>query len=133
MAGKEKGFAFSFDETQDILRVQLWGFWDRTTGQEFLSAFGKKIQEESFSGKEWYLLADLIRFLPQQKEIRPFLNRAMVFAKQHGLKKTARLVDNTITQIQIRRLSKESHFPENAFFKSENAAIRWLLGPEKFL
>lgn len=126
MAEKENLFRISFDRSQQVLKLHLWGFWAIETSQEFLREFIKIVQTERLSEKEWSILADVTRFLPQRKEILPLLSQVMRLAKQHGVKKAARLVDNTITQMQIGRLSWESHFPENAFFQSEDAAIRWL-------
>lgn len=126
MAEKENLFSISFDRSQQVLKLQLWGFWDVETSEAFLREFVNAIRTERLSEKEWYILADVTRFLPQRKEILPLLSQVMRLAKQHGVKKAARLVDNTITQMQCSRLSQESHFPENAFFQSEDAAIQWL-------
>lgn len=49
------------------------------------------------------------------------------FAKTHGMKKAARVVANTVTQMQIRRLSQATGILEHSFSQSEETAIQWLL------
>ena len=127
MAGKEKGYEFGFDEARAILKVRYWGFWDRALGQKFIAEFEQQVQAVSVLQKEWYILANLTQFPPQSAELQRFLTEAMAFAKDHRLKKSARLVESTITQLQFERLSKDTHLQEYAFFTSEQEAIRWLL------
>ena len=127
MAGQEKGYEFAFDEARAILKVRYWGFWDRALGQKFIAEFEQQVQAVSVMQKEWYILADLTQFPPQSSELQRFLTEAMAFAKDHGLKISARLADSTLTQLQFERLSKDTHLREYAFFTSEEEATRWLL------
>jgi len=127
MAGKEKGYELIFDETRRVLQIRLWGLWDAELAKNFVGEFEKTVQEIGATGKQWYILADITRFPPQFSEIQQFLTKAMGMTKTYGMKKAARIVDNTITKLQIARLSEETHFPENSFFRSEDEAIQWLL------
>lgn len=127
MVGKEKGYELIFDETSRVLNIRLWGFWDGELAKKFTGEFEKQVQEASAAGTGWYVLADITRFPPQFPEIQRFLTEAMGMAKTHGMKKAARIVDNTITKLQIARLSKETNFPEHSFFRSEDEAMQWLL------
>lgn len=127
MRGSDKGFAFFFDESQHILRMRLWGLWDKKTAQKFLAEFGEKIQESRFNKKEWSLLADLTRFLPQPKDIQGYVNQTIAFARQHGLKKAAQLVAPSADQQHRMKQPNEHAVPEQACFTYEHDAIHWLL------
>jgi len=127
MINQEKGFEVSFDENQRILNVRLWGFWDHETGQTMVKAFKQRAQEASSKATTWYVLADITKFPPQKPEIQQYVIEAMTFAKTHGMQKAARVVANTVTQMQIRRLSQAIGISEHSFFQSEEAAIQWLL------
>ena len=127
MAGKEKGYKLIFDETSKVLQIRLWGLWDEEFAENFEGEFKKKVQEAGATGKEWYILADITEFPPQFQQVQQFLAEAMRRAKTYGVKKAARIVDKTITKLQIARLSKEMDFPEHSFFRSEDEARQWLL------
>ena len=127
MAEHEKGFEIAFDAETSMLRLRLWGLWDTEVGQNLVWEFKKHVQNVSTMNTTWYVLADLTEFPPQFGEVQQYLSEAMLLAKQHGMKKGARIVANTITKMQIARLSRETGVPESFFFQSEEAAIHWLL------
>ncbi len=130
MPDKKKGYDISIDDAKHLLRLQLWGLWDLELGQQFIKEFQKKVEELGASQKTWYVLADITKFPPQIQEVQKFLSEGMLFAKTHGMEKAARIVDNTITKMQIERLSQESNLPPYAFFTDEAEAIAWLLQEE---
>jgi hypothetical protein len=127
MIGKDKGYEITFDRAKNIIKARLWGFWDAGLGKQYIKAFEEKIQEVIPTGKEWSLLVDITKFAAQPREVQRLFSEGMTFAKQHGVKKTARIVASTTTQLQFERLSKEANLAEIAFFQSEEEALQWLL------
>lgn len=127
--GKEKGYEIHIhQETEyNILKFRLWGFWDAPIGKTFWAEFSKNVKEISGAGKRWYTIVDLRTFPPQTEDTQQVLANCMVLVKEHGVKKSARLIDGTITKMQFTRISKQVHAVEFDFFHSEEEAIQWLL------
>jgi hypothetical protein len=127
MAEKAKGYDIFFDQKSSILRFRFWGFWDAVLSERFKAELQKKVGEIRAKQQEWYVLADLREYSAQSQAVQKSLREAMSFLKEKGMKKTARVVNRTLTQLQIDRLSQEQGLTEYAFFRSEDEAIRWLL------
>jgi len=127
---QEEGFEITFDEKRSIIRLRLWGFWSPEIGQAMVTEFKTHVQYASTRGMPWYALADLSQFPPQTKGIQQCLSEAMQFARERGVRRTARVVASTITSLQISRLAQAAKIPEHTFFHSEEAAIQWLLRDE---
>ena len=127
MTHKEKGHQIEFDPKDRILKLKLWGFWDKTSGEQFRQEFIQKSKTIWKNGQKWYILANLSNYPPQSDEVQKIFSEAMVFARDHGLKKAARVVDKMTTQLQFNRLSQEIDFQAYAFFHSEEEARAWLL------
>lgn len=123
---ENKGYEMRFDREQQIVKFRFWGFWDAETGASMVKELEKYAREASATGQEWYLLADISQFPAQTEAVQKHMADGMQILKRYGMKKVARIVANTVTKLQISRLSQETHLPENAFFSSEAEAIRWL-------
>lgn len=130
MIHKEKGYYIEFDSQRRLLKLNLWGFWDQTLGEQFRQEFVEKIDAMSKDEQEWCILASLSNYPPQSDEVQKIISEAMVFAKNHGLKKIARVINKMTTQLQFKRLSQEIDFQSYAFFHSEKEAEAWLLENE---
>ncbi|GAK56779.1 protein kinase [Candidatus Vecturithrix granuli] len=127
MIQKEKGHQITYDSKHRILKLALWGFWDRSLGEQFRQDFIEEINKFWRGAREWHILADLSNYPPQSEEVQKIVRDAMLFAKAHGLKRAARVVDKMTTQLQFKRLSQEIDFQSYAFFHSEQEAQAWLL------
>ncbi len=75
---------------------------------------------------KWYILADLTDYPPQKPDVQSAHAATMVRANELGLVAAANLVNVTLSQMQIRRLSEASGLPEFAFFQNEARALAWL-------
>jgi len=127
MTSPEKGFEITFDEERSIVRLRFWGFWDLEIGRAMVKEFKKYAQRASAQETPWYALGDITQFPPQMKDIQQCLSEVMRFAREQGVRRTARVVASTITDMQIKRLANAAGIPEHTFFHSEEAAIHWLL------
>jgi len=127
MSENKKGYEISIDKARNLLKIRVWGFWDMEVAEKYENEFKKKIKEISASGKEWYTLVDVAEYSPQSEEVQRIVSERMVFAKEHGLKKEARIVHRVTTKFQMARLARESKLPMSSEFQSENEAIQWLM------
>lgn len=126
MNTQQRGFDITYDAPQAILHLRLWGLWDEALGQEMLAHFKQQVQTISAQTAKWSVLADLTQFPAQIEAVQQSLIDAMTFARTHGMKKAARVVANTITKLQIKRLSEVTGIPEHSFFQSKETALAWL-------
>lgn len=130
MAELEKGYTIALDTQQNILKFRLWGMWDQKLAQQFEKEIKAKILEISQHAPQgWFSLIDLSQFPPQLKDIQDMATDVMGFEITHGMKKSATLVAQTMTKLQIRRLATQQGFDPGSFFQSEDEARRWLLQP----
>jgi hypothetical protein len=127
MMNTTKGYEFTFEVAHSILRVRYWGFWDEQLGQNFKRDFEQKVREISAKTNTWFILVDITKFPPQSAMIQQFLTESMELAMEHGLQKSARLVDSAVTKLQFERLSDKMHLRKYAFFTSAEEARQWLL------
>jgi hypothetical protein len=130
MEEQGRGHEIAIDETHPILRVRLWGFWDKTIAQNMQREFKQQVHTLNAAGKTWYVLTDMTKFPPQSQEVQAILSQLMAFAKQQGMQKAARIITSTLTKLQIARLSRETQLPQHSFFQSEADAIAWLLAED---
>ena len=127
MAGQEKGYEISLDETRNILKFRAWGFWDTDVARRFEQEWTAKVEAISAKHNDWYVLVDLADFPAQSEEVQQLTYEMMELEKHHGVKKEAHLVSKAITKLQIARIARDTNLPENSFFQSEDGAIHWLL------
>lgn len=120
------GFEVRIDRAKRILRFDFWGFWDEALGKLYRDSCLTAMRELHASGEAWHVLANLSRYPAQKPEVQKCHADTMVAGPQLGMKRAANLVANTLSQMQIRRLSQESGIPEFSFFKVEAEAIEWL-------
>jgi len=128
MTGVNSGFDISYDDSINIVTLRLSGFWDMELGEKFEREFQEKVREVHANGKEWHLLLNLTRCPPQLQEVQNIVSRAMIFAKEAGMQKKAILVDGSIAPFQVDKLIQDPELQINFYFRSEDDAIRWLLG-----
>ena len=127
MRTHKKGYEISFDKTRNFLKLRVSGFWDVELGKKFEREFQEKIKEVHASGNGWHLLVDLTRSPPQSPEIQDIVGRAMLSAKQAGMKKKAILANWSIIVFQTANFLQEPELQVDFYFQSEDDAIRWLL------
>jgi hypothetical protein len=129
MAALDNGYEISIDWEHNILKLRLWGLWNKDVAAQFESEIKAKIVELSRYAKKsgWVTFADLSKFPPQLGSVQNMTKAIMAFEVAHGMKKAATLVDRTMTKFQVQRLAKESGFEPGSFFQSESDALAWLL------
>ena len=121
----KKGFLVTVDGATNVVRVDVWGFWDVKDGQRYWEEFERKTRP--LLGKPWYVLANISQFPPQKPEVSVFVEKTMKHAREHGLVRAANLVSSVLGRMQIQRLSVETGLPLYSFFTAEDDALRWLL------
>lgn len=131
MAETKRGYTITVESSQQLLRLVFWGFWDSDTAERMARDFEQKVSRAITPDTPWNILADLSEFPPQSADVQAILAKTMLFAKQHGLHKAARVISSAITKIQIARLSQEQNLPENSFFYTEDEALQWLSGNKR--
>lgn len=124
--GQKKGFEISFDPGKALLKIRVWGFWDRELAQRFREGCKAKVKEINREGAQWQILIDVTASCNQLQEIQEIINEGIEFLKTQ--KKQAILVNNSITYFQMGRLFQPDGLQISSYFKSEHDALRWLLG-----
>lgn len=119
------GFEVRIDRRRRILRFSFWGFWDITVGTAYRDGCIEAMKQISKSGP-WCVLADISKYPAQKPDVQRCHADTMVAGPTLGMKRAANLVDNTLSQMQIRRLSQESGIPAFSFFQDEATALKWL-------
>lgn len=121
------GYEVRIDRPRALLRLTMWGFWKSEMGVTYRDATFTAMGEMA-KIPSWDVLADLSRYPAQNAAVQK------CHAEQHGLLqvdpglpfRAANLVDNTLSEMQIGRLSSESGLPLFAFFQDEAHALAWL-------
>jgi hypothetical protein len=119
------GYEVRIDRARRLLRFEFWGYWQLGLGISYRDTCIAAMKRLSPGGR-WCVLANISRYPAQKPEVAKCHADTMVVAGPLGMARAANLVDNTLSQMQIRRLSQESGLPEFAFFQDENEAIAWL-------
>ncbi len=114
------------DRPRSLLRMTFWGYWRNEVGLAYRDAMFVAIVEMARM-PGWDVLADLTRYPAQNATVQKC--HADTMSRTHAsptFRRAANLVDNMLSEMQIRRLSSESGLPLFAFFQEEAAALAWL-------
>jgi hypothetical protein len=129
--GNEKaGFRVSYDTKTRILTLRMWGLWNEHVGLLFrdaVTAARKPLRPPIVS----FVLADLRNYPTQRPEVQKIHSELMSKSESHGIRRSANLVTDVLSSMQIRRLSHEGKLVEFSFFDNEEDAIAWLLSDEQ--
>ena len=119
-------FEISVDKKKSILTLRVWGFWSREEARRCKESFMDSII--SLQHTRWCILADVTMFPIQTSYVQSVICDSMQFAIMHGLVRSANIVGNALTRIQIDRLSSSIDLEQGrfAFFREEEDAIKWL-------
>lgn len=123
------GYDIQIELGQQLIVMRAWGFWNMPLAQECLKALLESYRELKATGKPWYFLVDHRKFPAQSVEVQAEISSTVRDAIRLGMKRSASVLDSTITKLQIRRLTGASGLPMDvfAFFNSEDEARKWLL------
>ncbi|HSN97229.1 MAG TPA: serine/threonine-protein kinase, partial [Candidatus Nanopelagicales bacterium] len=121
----QRRFQVRADESNGIVHLKVWGFWDVDEARAYLDEF--RAQASRVSQGPWYVLADISEFAAQKPEVSVFVEKTMEFAREHQMRRAANLVSSALSRMQIARLSMDMGLPEYSFFQSEADAVTWLL------
>lgn len=124
---RKKGFEMEHDASRHILTLRLRGLWDLTMARQFEQEFRKTVQEIGAQEKEWYLLLDFTRCVPQPEEVQRIVGNAMAAAKEQGMRNKAILAKGTIVGFYPASFRGKSDVQVNFYFQSEVDAVRWLV------
>jgi hypothetical protein len=106
--------------------MTFWGFWRNELGFAYRDAMYAAVDEIA-SFPAWDVLADLTRYPAQNATVQSCHADTMhKVTRCPTFRRAANLVDGTLSEMQIRRLSTASGLPLFAFFKSEAQALAWL-------
>lgn len=120
------GFHVRLERARGLLRLVFWGYWRNEVGFAFRDAMTAAVAEAS-TLPAWDVLADLTRYPAQNATVQKCHADSMAKTKAcPSFRRAANLVDNTLSEMQIRRLSSESGLPLFAFFQDESKALSWL-------
>jgi len=119
------GYEVRIDRARRLLRFDFWGYWQLGLGTSYRDTCIAAMRMLS-PGGPWSVLANISRYPAQKPEVAKCHADTMVVAGPLGMVRAANLVDNTLSQMQIRRLSRESGLPEFAFFQDEATALAWI-------
>lgn len=118
------GFVVTADPAGKLIKMRFWGHWDDDLAQLFERSMMAALRMIAATEK-WYVLVDMSDYPPQKPSVQAAHASCMAFSKSR-VRRAANLVANSISQMQIRRLSKESGLPEYSFYTNEAEALRWL-------
>jgi hypothetical protein len=120
------GFEVSYDPATRILYLRMWGLWDEPLAVHYRDSVLSAMRPLA-PAQPSYVLADLARYPTQKPAVQKYHAELMGKSAAHGITRSVNLVSNTLTSMQIRRLSQESGIAEFSFFQDEAKAIEWLL------
>lgn len=121
-------FEFSpIDETRRLLRFKLMDSWHGGVMSRFEEVFRSRIDELAGLGGGFRVLVDLSEYPSQNQEIQEGHMRCMGYAIEHGMIRSAHLVDSALTDVQMRRMTQEVDPTRFAHFRTEEEALAWLM------
>jgi hypothetical protein len=123
------GFDIQIELGPRLIVMRAWGLWGTPLAQECVKALLASYKELGARGLPWYFLADHRKFPAQSAEIQAEISITVRDAMKLGMKRSASVLDSTVTKLQIRRLTGASGLPMDvfAFFTQEDQARKWLL------
>lgn len=127
MSDEKRGYEITHDSIHNILKLRVWGFWDKVFAEKFFEEWKQEILTVSANGRDWYSLIDARQFSTQEEDVQEVMHQSMTYEKEQGVKKVARLVGAKFSKFQIERLTKEHELDMVSVFGSEEDAIAWLL------
>lgn len=114
------------DEERRLVRFRLKGFWHAGVLSRFEEEFRRHIDETSDLVGAFYVLVDLSEYPSQNQEVQEGHMRCMGYAIEHGMIRSAHLVDSALTDVQMRQMTQEVDPTRFAHFKTEEEALAWL-------
>ena len=123
------GYELQIEHGPRLLVLRAWGFWSMPLAQEAIKGLLESYRELNATGLPWYFLADHRKYPAQAVDVQTEISGTVRDAIRLGMKRSASILDSTITKLQIRRLTGASGLPMDvfAFFTSEDQARKWLL------
>jgi hypothetical protein len=115
-------FTISTDFPGGLVYYKLTKLWDRETYRAFHEAMVLEVSRFRNVGRPFCLIGDLTEFPPQPQELNGMRAELVVVAKSMGMRKCAVVYSNSITKMQLGRLSEQSY----QFFTSQKDALAWI-------
>jgi hypothetical protein len=101
------GFEIRIDKPRALLRLTFWGFWRNDLGQRFRDVMLLALRDVS-ALPAWDALADLREYPAQNAFVQKCHADSMARAKAcPSFRRAANIVDTTLSEMQIRRLSEQ--------------------------
>ena len=115
-------FTISCDFNAGLLYYKLTKLWDKETYRMYHEAMVLEMGRFRNVGRSFCLIGDLTEFPPQPQELNDMRAELVVVAKSMGMRKCAVVYSNSITKMQLGRLSEQSY----QFFTSQKDALAWV-------
>lgn len=115
-------FTISTDFNAGLVYYKLTKLWDRETYRAFHEAMVLEVSRFRNVGRSFCLIGDLTEFPPQPQELNDMRAELVVVAKSMGMRKCAVVYSNSITKMQLGRISEQSY----QFFPSQKEALAWI-------
>ena len=119
---EESGFSVA-SEGGTIVRVHAWGFWD----PQLAATFPTAVADACRGRRPVDLLLDVSRLKPQRDEGQEAFRQLMLAIKT-TVRRVGVVVTNTITRMQLARISREAAAGNWSYFASESVAATTLAG-----
>lgn len=116
-------YSLNVDLTQNRVFLQIKGFWrnQEEVGQ-YLNDWDKALSKVK---EDFTLLTDAREMKIHPSDVRDLHRKAQLKIEKAGVKKVAELQSESVAEMQLDGVSRESGMNKKNF-KNENEAIRWL-------
>jgi hypothetical protein len=111
-----------------LVKMKAWGFWDEALARKWFEAATQAFTKvQAMKAARWCVLVDNSKFPAQLDQVKALIGQAMQRATQLGMSRSAVVLDNTLTKLQLRRVAQESGMPGLTFHVSAAEALAEVL------
>lgn len=127
MENGRKGFEIAFDIRRSIVRVRVWGQWDRGFVHKFGNAFKERIRTICHDNRECAVLIDFRDYVTEDRIISEMLYQHISAVEHYGIKKVGCLQERSDRDGIARCFSEAGKTAQYAWFTAEEQALEWLM------
>jgi hypothetical protein len=127
MANNERGFQIDLDQARAIVKIRIWGVWNRALAEQYTQTLTAYFEQIKASQRQWRVLIDVSRYPLQLPEIQAVISQGVSRLQAYTTRKRAILVNGAITQFRPPDFMRGAGLRIYSYFRSEDDAIRWLL------
>ena len=127
MDNGRKGFEIAVDIVRRIVRVRVWGQWDRGFVRKFGHAFKERIRAMCHDNRKCAVLIDFRDYVAEDRIISEMLCRYISAVEHYGIKKIGCLQERSNDDGIARCFPETGKTPQYAWFADEDRALEWLM------